>query len=107
SLKDQTYFRETVGKIISTRERFLTVIREWGWFVYPSKTNVALFEPRDARGHTGPDVAKALLEFLLSKKILVRYFPNHPFTAPFIRISIGTDSEMDRVEVVLREWLQD
>lgn len=107
SLKDQTYFRETVGKIISTRERFLTVIRELGWFVYPSKTNFAFFEPRDARGNTGPDVAKALFEFLRSKKILVRYFPNHPFTAPFIRISIGTDSEMDRVEVVLREWLQD
>lgn len=104
ALKDQAYFRQTVAKIIATRESFLATIRGLGWFVYPSKTNFAFFEPRDSSGRTGPAVAKSLFDFLLSKKILVRYFPNHPFTAPFVRISIGTDAEMAKVEAVLREW---
>jgi histidinol-phosphate aminotransferase len=33
--------------------------------------------------------------------VLVRYFPKHPLTAAFLRISIGTDAEM----AVLREQL--
>jgi histidinol-phosphate aminotransferase len=33
--------------------------------------------------------------------VLVRYFPNHPLTASFLRISVGTDAEM----AVLREQL--
>ena len=32
----------------------------------------------DARGETGPAVARAAYDFLHARKVLVRYFPSHP-----------------------------
>jgi histidinol-phosphate aminotransferase len=58
-------------------------------------------EPASARGETGPEVARSAYEHLHANKVLVRYFPNHPLTASFLRISVGTDAEM----AVLREQL--
>lgn len=105
ALQDQAYFRQTVSKIVATREAFLSILRGLGWYVYPSQTNFVFFEPQKQGGVADPAVAKELFDFLLSKKVLVRYFPSHSFTASFLRVSIGTDAEMARVEAVLREWL--
>ena len=55
----------------------------------------------NSRGETGPAVARSAYEHLYAHKVLVRYFPKHPLTAAFLRISIGTDAEM----AVLREQL--
>jgi len=85
------------------------VQQEWraqrGWFTYPSQTNFIFTEPRNARGETGPAVAKSAYEFLLSRKILIRYFPNHALTASFLRVSVGTDDEMTRLNSAFDAWL--
>lgn len=107
ALGDDDYYGAIIGKIRQTRDYWET---EWsrrrGWFVYPSSANFLFVEPRDAAGRTGPEVARALYEFLLSRRILVRAFPSHALTAPFLRISVGTDDEMLTVDETIEAWLQ-
>jgi histidinol-phosphate aminotransferase len=84
-------------------------VNDWsdrlGWFIYPTQTNFIFAEPKNSRGETGLAVAKALYEFLLSRKILVRAFPSHALTAPFLRISVGSDDEMFAVNSAIEAWL--
>jgi histidinol-phosphate aminotransferase len=106
AIQDQAYHRKIVDILRATRDR---VQREWreqrGWFTYPSQANFIFTEPRNGRGETGPAVAKSAYEFLLSRKILIRYFPNHALTASFLRVSVGTDDEMTRLNSALDAWL--
>jgi histidinol-phosphate aminotransferase len=51
-------------------------------------------------------VAKSLDDFLLSRRILVRYFPSHALTASFLRISVGNDDEMLAVNEAIDAWLK-
>ena len=106
AVQDQAHHQRIVGIIRTTRDR---VQQEWraqrGWFTYPSQTNFIFTEPRNTRGETGPAVAKSAYEFLLSRKILIRYFPNHALTASFLRVSVGTDDEMTRLNSAFDAWL--
>jgi histidinol-phosphate aminotransferase len=105
ALGDPGYYDAIIGKIIRTRDYWLN---EWadrrGWFTYRSEANFIFTEPRDFRGRAGPDVAKGLYTFLLSRRILVRYFPSHALTDTFLRISVGTDDEMLAVNEAFDAW---
>jgi histidinol-phosphate aminotransferase len=83
-------------------------LRHWtedrGWFTYPSQANFIFTEPKNARGETGPAAAKSAYDFLVSRRILVRYFPSHALTAPFLRVSVGTDAEMRVLNESLDAW---
>jgi histidinol-phosphate aminotransferase len=107
ALGDPEYYAGVVGRIRATRDRCL---RQWsegrGWFTYPSEANFIFTEPKDARGRSGPDVAKSAYDFLCSRRVLVRHFPSHALTAPFLRISIGTDDEMLVLNESLDAWHQ-
>jgi len=107
ALSDPGYYDAIIGKIIRTRDYWLG---EWsgrrGWFTYPSATNFIFTEPVDAAGRSGPDVAKSLYHHLLSRRILVRYFPSHALTASFLRISVGTDDDMLAVNEAFDAWPQ-
>jgi histidinol-phosphate aminotransferase len=107
ALADPGYYDAIIGKIIRTRDYWLG---EWvgklGWFTYESQTNFIFTEPKNARGESGLTVAKSLYEFLLSRKVLVRAFPNHALTASFLRISVGTDDEMFAVNSAIEAWLK-
>ena len=107
ALGDPDYYEAIIGKIIRTRDYWLG---EWadrrGWFTYASQSNFIFTEPKNARGESGPAVAKALYEFLLSRKILIRYFPSHALTASFLRISVGSDDEMFAVNSAIEAWLK-
>lgn len=107
ALSDGGYYDAIISKIKETRDYYL---HEWGekrgWFTYPSQSNFIFTEPRDARGEAGAAVAKALYEFFLSRKILVRYFPSHALTASFLRISVGSDDEMLAVNEAIDAWLK-
>jgi histidinol-phosphate aminotransferase len=106
ALSDTGYYDAIIGKIIRTRDYW---VGEWsgklGWFIYPTQTNFIFAEPKNAKGETGPAVAKSLYDFLLSRKILVRAFPSHALTAPFLRISVGSDDEMFAVNTAIEAWL--
>ncbi len=107
ALADTGYYDAIIGKIIYTRDYWVS---DWsdrlGWFIYPSQTNFIFAEPKNARGETGPAVAKSLYDFLLTQKILVRAFPSNALTAPFLRISVGSDDEMFAVNTAINVWLK-
>lgn len=105
ALDDGGYYAALIGKIKQTRDLWAT---EWAgrdWFVYTSSANFLFVEPRNAAGEAGPEVAASLFEFFKSRRILVRAFPSHALTAPFLRISVGTDDEMLAVEEAISAWL--
>ena len=92
---DPDYYASVVAKVKATRDRWVAKWTDQGWFTYPSAANFIFTEPRNARGETGAAVVKSAYDFLYDHKVLVRYFPSHALTASFLRISVGTDAEMD------------
>jgi len=97
AVEDEAYFAQTRDRIIQTRERVKTCLRELGFSFEDSKTNFIF-----ATHETIP--AKELFEYLKTQRIFVRYF-SLPRISNYLRISIGTDEEMDRLLAVLREYI--
>jgi histidinol-phosphate aminotransferase len=106
ALGDTEYLAGVVARIKATRASAEAGFRARGWFTYPSQTNFIFTEPRTADGRTGPEVAKACYEFLLSHKVLVRIFGSHALTRNFLRITVGTDSEMEALSRAIDSWLK-
>jgi histidinol-phosphate aminotransferase len=107
ALDDDAYYRGPGGiieKIKNTRDRWQAAWRARGWFTHPSQANFIFTEPKNARGETGPAVAKSAYDYLLARKILVRYFAGHPLTGSFLRVSVGTDGEMAALDNTLQAW---
>lgn len=102
---DGEHLRANVDRVKATRDRFIGELTgRRGWFTYPSQANFVFTEPRDARGETGPGVARSAYDFLCTRKVLVRHFPSHALTAPFLRITVGTDPEMRVLSESLDAW---
>ncbi len=97
ALEDSHYFLDTIQKIKTTRDDFRSAIEKLGWFIFPSKANFVFVEPRNSKGENNASVAQAFYHYLESKKILVRYFGNNPFTSAGLRITIGLPHEMNLV----------
>jgi len=95
ALEDQTYFRDCVERICATRERFRKELIRLGYSVLPSSGNYLFVIPPDRDG-------KRVYEGLFARRILVRYFSD-PALAHGMRISIGTDEEMDKTLAALAE----
>lgn len=97
-LKDDAYFRETTAKIIATRERTKKELAALGFQFGDSKANFLFV--------THPDYpAKALFEALREKHIFVRYFAK-PRIDNYLRITIGTDEQMDALITFLRAYMK-
>lgn len=105
ALGDTAYYDGVIEKVKATRDRAVAALNRRGWFTYPSQSNFVFTEPRNARGEAGPAVAKAAYDFLYARKVLVRHFPSHALTAPFLRLSVGTDAEMGVLSDTLDAWL--
>lgn len=89
------HVRENVLKIIDTRERLKERLAALGHNVYPSETNFVWTEPSDVE-------AAELFQRLKDQGILVRYFPGER-TGTCIRITVGTDEEIDKLLGVMSE----
>lgn len=98
SVKDDAYFRETTDKIIATRERTKKELAALG-FSFPDSLSNFLF----ATHETVP--ARELFQALREANIYVRYF-DKPRIDNYLRITIGTDSEMDALLRFLRNYLE-
>lgn len=105
ALSDSAYYHDLVSRIKHTRQRVLAHLYSKGWFSYPSQSNFIFTRPLNAAGESGPEVAKSLFDFLIGEKILVRYFGNDPRTDSFLRISVGSDTEMDTFNQIIEKWL--
>lgn len=86
SVKDDAYFKETIGKIVATRERTIAAMKKMGFSILESSTNF-IFATHEAVP------AKKIFDELRNQNIYVRYF-NKPLIDNYLRISIGTDEEM-------------
>ncbi len=107
ALGDQPYYDGVIAKVKATRDRGVVEFAgRRGWFTYPSQSNFIFTEPKNARGECGPAVSKSAYDFLYAHKVLVRHFPSHALTAPFLRISVGTDAEMGVLSETLDAWLK-
>ncbi|MBN2429706.1 MAG: histidinol-phosphate transaminase [Deltaproteobacteria bacterium] len=95
SLRDQDYFRACVEKIRATREWFSSQLRELGFSVIPSQSNFVFAVPQDRDG-------KRIHDRLYQQKILVRYFSD-PLLKHGVRISIGTQAEMEKTVKALQD----
>ncbi|QNM06832.1 histidinol-phosphate transaminase [Qiania dongpingensis] len=98
AVKAEDYFQEVIGKIKATRERSKERLSRLG-FVYPEPSANFIF----AR-HPGAD-ARKLFEALKKEDIYVRYF-DAPRIDQYLRITIGTDEQMDILFDFLERYLQ-
>lgn len=88
ALSDEDYFRKTVAAVVRTREWTKTELENRRFDVTDSKTNFVFASPKSA-GCEAEDLFKALKE----KGIYVRWW-DKPRIKKWLRISIGTDDEM-------------
>lgn len=88
AMKDVEYFNETISKIIATRTRVTEELRLLGFDVLDSQTNFIMAT------HEGYNM-KEMFEYLKENKIFIRYF-NQPRINKYVRITIGTNEEMDK-----------
>ncbi len=86
AFEDDNYFRSCRDKIIATRNWTVAELEKLGFNVLPSQANFVFAEPV---GKNAAEVA----QYLRDHKILVRYF-NKPRINQFLRITIGTDAQM-------------
>ena len=87
SIKDKAHFESNCQKIITTREKTSAALEALDFTVLPSKTNFVFAKPNKVD-------AKKLYLGLKEQGVLVRYF-SAPRIDGFLRITIGTDNEMD------------
>jgi histidinol-phosphate aminotransferase len=104
ALGAQETYRGFIEQVKQTREWTRSRLEALGWSVRRSETNFLFTAPVNAAGQTGPEVASDLFKYLESRKVLVRYFPRHPLTASHLRISIGTQSEMEQFIKEATSW---
>lgn len=107
AIGDADYYAGVVAKVRATRDHYQAEFAALGWFTYPSSANFLFTEPRDGRGAAGPEVARALYDFLVARRILVRHFPSHRLTAPFLRITVGDDAQMLGLREAIDAWLHE
>jgi histidinol-phosphate aminotransferase len=89
AITDRSWLADNCGKVIATRERVSASLCALGFEVVPSMANFVF-----ARPPRQPINARDLYLALREREILVRHF-DKPRIDDYLRISIGTDAEMD------------
>ncbi len=98
ALKDKAYFEEITGKIVVTRERVKGELRALG-FTFPDSQTNFIFASH-------PQIpAQELFRALKERDIYVRYW-NKPRISNSLRITVGTDEEMDILLAFLKEYTE-
>ena len=97
AVKDNAYFEENISKIINTRERSKERLKALGFSFRDSRSNFIF-----ATHESCP--AKEIFEALKEQDIYVRYFEK-PRIDNYLRITIGTDEEMDQFFAFLEKYL--
>ncbi len=89
ALEDYQWMQQNVAKICATRTRLTMALRELGYFVYDSQANFVLARLAGIN-------QQSVYVGLKDKGILVRYFSS-PDLFDCLRITIGTDEQIDRL----------
>lgn len=97
AISDQAWLRDNVAKMNATRERMAMRLSELGFRVTPSNANFVWCTRSDR------DVFP-IYEKLKKQGVLVRYMNYAPW-GDGLRISVGTDSEIDAMLLILQSVL--
>ena len=97
AVKDDAYFKETTAKIIATREWVKEELKKLGFSFTDSMANFIFATHKSVP-------AKELFAALREADIYVRYF-NAPRIDNYLRITIGTEGEMEKLLEFLRTYL--
>lgn len=95
--EDRDWFERHRGLVVSSRHRLAAALQGLGFDVLPSSANF-LFVRHPHR--SGAELSAQLR----SRAILVRHFPAERIR-DFLRVSVGTDAECDRLVAALQEIL--
>lgn len=95
AVRDDTYFKACNAKIIKTREWTKDELRKLG-FTFPDSMANFIFAAHDRIS------GKVLFEELKSRNIFVRHWEK-PRIADYLRITVGTEEQMDKLLTALRE----
>jgi len=87
AIEEAAYYDEINRRVIATRECVTTALRALDFDVLPSAANFIFIKPPKTSG-------KDFFAALRGKGILVRHF-NKERIADYLRVSIGTDDDMD------------
>ncbi|MDE7098285.1 MAG: histidinol-phosphate transaminase [Ruminococcus sp.] len=99
SMKDEKYFIEMTEKIVRTRENAKKRLAELGFTFTDSMSNFIFASPKKKS-------AQYVFEELKKRKIYVRYW-NKPIICDYLRISVGTDEEIDKLFNALEDIIND
>lgn len=97
ALKDRAYFEEITGRIVSTRERVKGELKELG-FTFPDSMANFIFASHSRIP------ARQIFQALKERDIYVRCW-DKPRISNSLRITVGTDAEMDSLLAFLREYI--
>lgn len=97
AVEDEAYFKRLTSQIVETRTWFEKELTRLG-FVYPESKANFVFARHP--GHSGQELFDALRE----RNIFVRHW-NKPRIGEYLRITIGTDAQMQAVVKALEEIL--
>lgn len=97
AVKDDAYFKATTAKIVSTRERVKGELKKLGFSFPDSKANFIFVSHESVP-------AQQIFQALRDADIYVRYW-NKPRISNCLRITVGTDEQMDRLTAFLREYI--
>ena len=89
AMEDQDYFRAIRTKVLATRDRMTAALTRLGFAAPPSRANFVWCCRSDRP-------VKPIYEELKRRGILVRYM-NYEGSGDGLRISVGTDAEIDRL----------
>jgi histidinol-phosphate aminotransferase len=98
AVKDAAYFRQTTGRIAATRENAKERLTALG-FMFPDAMSNFIFATHPQ--YDAGEIFAALKE----RRIFVRYW-NKPRISQYLRITIGTDEEMDAFFAALEDILR-
>ena len=98
AVKDKAYFEEQVQKIVDTREWVKKELTKLG-FTYPDSQSNFIFVTHEKYA------AKDLFEALKKADIYVRFLSGER-TQNFLRITIGTNEEMEQLIAFLKSYMQ-
>ena len=98
SLQDESYFQESRARVMAGRERLTGGLARLGFEVLPSCANF-VFARHPA--HAGGALAAALRQ----QAVIVRHF-SAPRISDYLRITVGTDEQIDRLLSALAEILR-
>jgi histidinol-phosphate aminotransferase len=99
AMQDKAYFEQTCEKVMATRAALVLALRGMNFEALPSGANFIFAK------HATRDGAE-LTEKLREKNIIIRHFKKPTRIAPYLRITIGTDTQskqlLDALTAILK-----